>query len=627
MGVVEWTRGPTIGRGSSATVSLAVDRLTGELFAVKTVGADRAAELKREQSILSGLSSPYVVRCLGSTVSASEDASGAYDMLMEYAPGGSLADEIRRRGGQCEEALIQSRARDILLGLAHAHDAGVAHCDVKSRNVLIGADGRAMIADFGCARRTTGGGIAGEHRVMGTPAFMAPEAARGEAQGPAADIWALGCTIIEMATGAAPWQRFASTVATLHHVAFSGEAPELPRWLSEEGKDFLGRCLLQDAAKRWTAEQLLEHEFVAAAAVLPSSSVQGIAEKGMFVSPKSVLDQALWEDDEDTTADTATACPIDRVRGLAAGAPDWTWDASWITVHSSGPTVHGDDERAMSPEADTDGDSPVGGSSSSAGRVADAGASNSQASSHADGDRHNDTSSCKCNGERSDDGDHVISSDCTAILPITSNGFFSDMLLVTDSWAIDQVIRHVAFDRGQNRGRGQRAPCRRPVKDGADPGVLPRVRVRDCSNRVTVDTARRNTPPGENLGQNGALSSSYDPSQVSVSPRFGARCASFCSERCVTRSRLERLVTRSRLVCTYSGLWILCAALFLSFGNTTSCSWRSKSCRSISCPDSVGTCRFFAAQQLHRLPGIFRALRSCASVCGFSSSAPKYTRV
>jgi hypothetical protein len=82
----------------------------------------------------------------------------------------------------------------------------------------------------------------------------------------------------------------------------------------------------------------------------------------------------------------------------------------------------------MWPEADTDGDSPVG-SSSSAGLVADAGASNSQASSHADGDRHDDTSSCKCNGERSDDCDHVISSECTAILPITSNGFFSDMLL------------------------------------------------------------------------------------------------------------------------------------------------------------------------------------------------------
>ncbi|CAM0910561.1 unnamed protein product [Alopecurus aequalis] len=424
MGVGEWTRGPTIGRGSSATVSIAVDRRTGDVLAVKSVGADRVAELRREQSILCGLSSPFVVRCLGNGVSAAEDRIGGYDMLMEYAPGGSLVDEIKRCGGRCEEGLIRSRARDILSGLAHVHAAGVAHCDVKGRNVLIGYDGRAMIADFGCARRMVG--IAGE-RVMGggTPMFMAPEAARGEEQGPAADIWALGCTVIEMATGAAPWQRFASPVATLHHVAFSGEVPEFPRWLSEEGKDFLGRCLLQDAGERWTAEQLLEHEFVAAAAVCSSNSVPGITQKEMFVSPKSVLDQALWED-SDTTADT-TASPADRVRALAAGAAEWTWDASWITVHSSttGDEDDEDEERAMSPEAEaesgTDSDSPVG-SSSSAGRVAEAGSWNSQPS-HAAGDRYDDTSSC--NGEPSDDGNHVISSDCT--LPITSNGFFFEM--------------------------------------------------------------------------------------------------------------------------------------------------------------------------------------------------------
>ncbi|KAM0886254.1 hypothetical protein ACQ4PT_029799 [Festuca glaucescens] len=403
MGVVEWTRGPTIGRGSSATVSLAVDRLTGELLAVKSVGADRAADLRREQSILSGLSSPYVVRCLGSQVSASADETGrGYDMLMEYAPGGSLADEIRRRGGgRCEEeGLIRWRARDILRGLAHAHAAGVAHCDVKARNVLIGADGRAMIADFGCARR-----IAGERLVGGgTPAFMSPEAARGEPQGPAADMWALGCTVIEMATGAAPWPRFGSPVATLHHVAFSGEAPELPMWLSEEGKDFLGRCLRQDAGERWTAEQLLEHEFVAFAAVSSSSSVVPvIADKELFVSPKSVLDQALWEeDDDDTTADTAEDSPIDRVRALAAGAaPDWTWDASWITVRSSGPSSDDDDEQ-LDVDTDTDSDSSVGGSG-----TASAGSSNSQASSHADGDGYDGTGSC--NAERRDDCNHVVS--------------------------------------------------------------------------------------------------------------------------------------------------------------------------------------------------------------------------
>ncbi|KAM3191735.1 hypothetical protein ACQJBY_069160 [Aegilops geniculata] len=418
MGVGEWTRGPAIGRGSSATVSIAVDRRTGGVIAVKSVGADRAAELRRERGILHGLSSPHVVRCLDA-----EDGSGL-DMLMEYAPGGSLADEIRRCGGRCAEALVRSRARDILLGLAHVHAAGVAHCDVKGRNVLIGSDGRALIADFGCAR------IAGEERQRptgGTPMFMAPEAARGEEQGPAADIWAVGCTVIEMATGAGPWQRFASPVATLHHVAFSGEAPEFPQGLSDQGKDFLARCLRQDPRERWTAEQLLEHEFVATAAASTSNSAPGITEKATFVSPKSVLDQALWEDDDDTTADTAD--PTDRVRALAAGAPavpDWTWDASWITVHA-GPSGGEDDEPAMSPEqpeVGTDADSSDSAMGGSAGRAAaeEAGASSSHQASLANGDRYDGTGSC--NGERSDDGDHVVS-DCSTV-PITSNGFFSD---------------------------------------------------------------------------------------------------------------------------------------------------------------------------------------------------------
>jgi serine/threonine protein kinase len=63
---------------------------------------------------------------------------------------------------------------------------------------VLGADGRAKLADFGCARIAGAGPIIG-----GTPAFMAPEVARGEEQGPAADVWALGCTVLEMATGRA----------------------------------------------------------------------------------------------------------------------------------------------------------------------------------------------------------------------------------------------------------------------------------------------------------------------------------------------------------------------------------------------------------------------------------------
>ncbi|KAL6846306.1 hypothetical protein ACP4OV_023754 [Aristida adscensionis] len=352
----EWQRGPVIGRGATATVSVAMDRATGEVFAVKSVEMASAGVLRREQSVLCALSSPYVVACLGSGVSSSSaaaDGSGSgrasFDLFLEYAPGGSLADEIKRRGGRCEEPLIRRRARDILRGLAHVHAAGVAHCDVKGRNVLLAADGRAMLADFGCARWTAaaeqwqhGGNAAA---IRGTPVFMAPEAARGEAQGAAADIWAVGCTVIEMATGGPPWaHRFADPAAALHHVAHSGEVPEPPAWLSDEGKDFLARCLVRDPAQRWTAEQLLLHPF--AAAVAPSSSSPAAASKAAAadqrVSPKSILDLGFWED-SDSATDTGTAAALtaaDRVGELAAGEPvEWTWsDEQWITVcaHTGG---------------------------------------------------------------------------------------------------------------------------------------------------------------------------------------------------------------------------------------------------------------------------------------------------
>ncbi|OAY82827.1 Mitogen-activated protein kinase kinase kinase A [Ananas comosus] len=274
----EWRRGPTLGRGSSAVVSLATASSSGEAFAVKSAELSRSGPLRREQKILSGLSSPYVVSYIGFDITE-EEATAAifhyYNLFIEYAPGGSLSDEIKRRGGRLDEDAVRSRAWQILRGLAYLHERGVAHCDVKGQNVLIGADGRAMIADLGCARSVTDDdddddgdddGVTygcSRIRLRGTPMFMAPEVVRGDEQGTAAaDVWALGCTVIEMATGGAPWPDLSDPIAALHHIAFSSDVPESPRWMSEEGKDFLSRCLRRDPEERWTAEQLLQHPFM-----------------------------------------------------------------------------------------------------------------------------------------------------------------------------------------------------------------------------------------------------------------------------------------------------------------------------------------------------------------------------
>ncbi|KAM0857264.1 hypothetical protein ACQ4PT_048580 [Festuca glaucescens] len=317
----QWTRLRTLGCGASgAVVSLAADGASGELFAVKSAAAAAdAAMLCREQGILSRLCSPDVVRCLGG---AHRD-DGSYHLFLEFAPGGSLADEVARNGGRLEEQAIRAYAADVLRGLAYVHSRSLVHGDIKSRNIVIGTDGRAKVADFGCAR------MAGSDRpIGGTPAFMAPEVARGEEQGPAADVWALGCTVIEMATGRAPWSELDNVLAAVHRIGYTDAVPEVPAWLSLEAKDFLAMCFARDACDRATAAQLLEHPFLA---LQP-----GEAKAERWVSPKSTLDAAFWESEsDDEEPEEISGNASERIKSLACSvtaSPDWDSHEGWIDV-------------------------------------------------------------------------------------------------------------------------------------------------------------------------------------------------------------------------------------------------------------------------------------------------------
>ncbi|XP_048552814.1 mitogen-activated protein kinase kinase kinase 17-like [Triticum urartu] len=324
------TRVRTLGRGASgAVVSLfaAGDGDGDKLLAVKSAGAaDAQALLRREGGILASLCSPYVLPCLGSRAAA----GGEYQLFLEFAPGGSLADEVERNGGCLEEGAVRAYAADVARGLAYLHGESMVHGDVKGRNVVIGADGWAKLADFGCARSVGSAGPIG-----GTPAFMAPEVARGEEQGPAADVWALGCTVIEMATGRAPWSHMDDVFAAVRLIGYTDAVPEAPERLSSEAKDFLDKCLRRCAGERWTAEQLLEHPFLAFAGC--GADVESAELKGKWVSPKSTLDAAMWESDADEDENVPDDDTAERMRALAAFCsvlPDWESDDGWIDVLS-----------------------------------------------------------------------------------------------------------------------------------------------------------------------------------------------------------------------------------------------------------------------------------------------------
>ncbi|XP_052145774.1 mitogen-activated protein kinase kinase kinase 17-like [Oryza glaberrima] len=320
-----WTRLRTLGRGASgAVVSLAEDGASGELFAVKTAAAAEAAMLRRERGMMSGLSSPHVVPCIG----GGDGPDGSYNLFLEFAPGGSLANEVARDGGRLEERAIRVYAADVLRGLTYLHGMSLVHGDVKADNIVIGVDGLAKLADFGCAKT-----MDSERPVGGTPAFMAPEVARGEEQGPAADVWALGCTVIEMATGRAPWSDMDDVLAAVHRIGYTDAVPEVPVWLSAEAKDFLAMCFERNAGDRSTAAQLLEHPFVAFAC----HEVKAAQPKPRWVSPKSTLDAAFWESetDDEEEVDEITESLCDRIKSLAcpvSALPDWDSDEGWIDL-------------------------------------------------------------------------------------------------------------------------------------------------------------------------------------------------------------------------------------------------------------------------------------------------------
>ncbi|KAI3820514.1 hypothetical protein L1987_08062 [Smallanthus sonchifolius] len=328
---MEWTRGPVIGRGSSATVYLATTA-AGDPFAVKSRELSTSVSLQKEQQILSQLNSPNIISYKGYDISYNNNTP-MYNLHMEYAPGGTISDTIKKHGGSLDESLIRSYTHQILLGLDHLHSNNLVHCDIKCQNILVGENG-VKIGDLGCARLVENRGGATGTAFSGTPVFMAPEVVRGEEQGFAADVWALGCVVIEMATGCNPWPEVDDPISGLYRIGYSGDVPELPGWLSPEGKDFLAVCLRRDAGERYAVKELLRHPFVV--------KVEEFAKN----SPTSVLNQDFWGSLEVPESSPATMhivdfsgeSPFERMRQLVKDSPsclpNWIDEEDWITIRS-----------------------------------------------------------------------------------------------------------------------------------------------------------------------------------------------------------------------------------------------------------------------------------------------------
>jgi TolB-like protein/Flp pilus assembly protein TadD len=264
-----------LGRGGMATVFLARDLKHDRLVALKVLHPELAASLGperflREIKVAARLNHPYIVPL--------HDSGRAGDLLyyvMPYVDGESLRHRLARERQLPVEDALQI-ARNVAAALDYAHRQGVVHRDIKPENVML-HEGEALVTDFGIAKAVS---VAGAESLtqtgvaVGTPAYMSPEQAAGEAEPDGrSDIYSLGCVLYEMLAGAAPFtgptaqavmaRRFTETPPPIR-----AARPTVP----EAVEQAVARALARVPADRFATAAQLAHALIVPSGTTPPGS-------------------------------------------------------------------------------------------------------------------------------------------------------------------------------------------------------------------------------------------------------------------------------------------------------------------------------------------------------------------
>lgn len=235
-----------LGQGAQATVWLAHDPRLDRDVALKLLrdGEDAViGDWLSEARAVSRLTHPNIV-----PVFEADTQDGQPYMVFEYVPGATLSERLRQRGPiPVREAV--GMMLGVLEALSAAHAAGLVHRDLKPSNILLDANGRARVMDFGIAARVQDGGA--DRRIVGTPGYMSPEAARGDPPSAQMDVFAAGVMLTEMLAGA-PLLRERDPYRAIERVIREDLAlPEsLPADVDDTLRALLRRAIARDPSAR-----------------------------------------------------------------------------------------------------------------------------------------------------------------------------------------------------------------------------------------------------------------------------------------------------------------------------------------------------------------------------------------
>ncbi|KAL6063574.1 Protein kinase of the Mitotic Exit Network [Balamuthia mandrillaris] len=262
--------GECIGRGAFGRVYKGLNFKTGQVVAVKQISKDmltpsQLPSIMQELKILQTLDHPHITKLY-----EHHETEDFLFFVMEYVESGSLHSTMKNFGVFPESLLVLYVAQ-VLQGLAYLHSQDVVHRDIKGSNLLLTKDGMVKLADFGSC---TYAAFDRQFTVVGTPFWMAPEITEMSGGGKVSDIWSVGCTVIELLTGKAPFWDLGAIAALFKMV--DCPHPPLPEGISPQLEDFLLKCFIRDIKERPGPKELLQHPWIAAS-VKPKHNTDRVA--------------------------------------------------------------------------------------------------------------------------------------------------------------------------------------------------------------------------------------------------------------------------------------------------------------------------------------------------------------